>query len=84
MSDKILKFSASWCQPCKMLAKTLEGEDLGVPVEEVDIDENQQLAVQYAIRGVPTMVYTRDGTEVSRVSGMMMLNDVKKWIDAVK
>ena len=84
MTDKILKFQATWCQPCKMLSKTLEGEDLGVPVEEVDIDQNQELAIQYAIRGVPTMVFVRDGSEVSRVSGMMNLNDVKKWIDTVK
>lgn len=80
MSDKILKFAADWCGPCKMLSKTLEGEDLGVPVEEIDIDKNQELAVQYAIRGVPTMVYTRDGTEVSRVSGMMMIGAVREWI----
>ena len=80
MTDKILKFSASWCQPCKMLSKTIEGEDLGVVVEEVDIDNNRELAVQYAIRGVPTMVYTREGSEVSRVSGYMMLKDIQEWI----
>ena len=49
-------------------------------VEEVDIDENRDLAVQYAIRGVPTMVYTRDGSEVTRVSGYMMLKDIQEWI----
>lgn len=84
MSDKILKFSATWCGPCKMLSKVIEGEDLGVPIEEIDIDEKRDLAVQYGIRGVPTMVYTRDGSEVSRVSGMMMIKDVRDWVEKNK
>ena len=36
---KLLKFHATWCQPCKMLSKVMEGVDLGVPVENIDIDE---------------------------------------------
>ena len=80
MTDKILKFQASWCQPCKMLSKTIEGEDLGVVVEEVDIDADPDRARAFGIRGVPTMVYVRDEVEVSRVSGMMMLDAVKNWI----
>jgi thioredoxin 1 len=84
MSDKILKFSASWCGPCKMLTKTIEGQELGLPLEEVDIDENQSLAVQYGIRSVPTMVYIRDGSEVSRVSGMMVLGKIQEWIASNK
>ena len=47
MTDKILKFSATWCGPCKQLSMVLKGEDLGVPVEEVDIEANSNLAQQY-------------------------------------
>jgi thioredoxin 1 len=70
MSDKILKFSATWCQPCKMLTKQLEGEDFGVPLQEVDIDANESLAKEFGIRGVPTLVLVRDGQEVKRLSGV--------------
>ena len=80
MSDKILRFSASWCQPCKMLAKTLEGEDLGVPVEVVDIDDNSELAMQFGIRSVPTLVYIKDDKEVGRISGMQTIAVLKEWI----
>lgn len=80
MSDKILRFSASWCQPCKMLAKTLEGEDLGVPVEVVDIDENSELAMQFGIRGVPTLVYIKEDKEAGRISGMQTIAALKEWI----
>ena len=83
MSDKILKFSASWCGPCKALAMTLKDEDLGVPVEEVDIDAQSDLAVQYGIRSVPTLVYVRGGTEASRLGGAQTLTKVKEWVASV-
>ena len=71
---KALKFSASWCGPCKMLATVIAnaGDKITVPIENIDIDENQELAVQYGIRGVPTMVIVDDsGNEVTRKTGMM-------------
>ena len=78
---KILKFSASWCQPCKMLAKNLETAQLSVPVEEVDIDEMTDMSVEYKIRGVPTLVMLEDGKEVKRVSGVKSVDELKAWAD---
>jgi thioredoxin 1 len=72
---KALKFEASWCQPCKMLTKIMEdaSEQITVPVEKIDIDENMELAKQYGIRGVPTLVLVDDeGREIKRQSGVMM------------
>lgn len=71
---KVLKFAASWCQPCKMLSRVFEDakEQITVPVEEIDIDENMELAKQYGIRGVPTLVLVDDeGKEIKRQSGVM-------------
>lgn len=68
---KILKFAASWCQPCKMLSGMLESTDLGIPVEEIDIDDNMELSMKYGVRGVPTMVLLNDdGVEVRRLTGL--------------
>ena len=53
---KILKFSASWCQPCKMLAKNLETAQLTVPVEEVDIDLAHRPARNQPGQRVPAFV----------------------------
>ena len=78
---KILKFSASWCQPCKMLAKNLETAKLSVPVEEIDIDEKTDMSVEYKIRGVPTLVMLEDGKEVKRVSGIKSVDELKAWAD---
>jgi thioredoxin 1 len=72
---KALKFEASWCQPCKMLTKIMEdaADKITTTVEKVDIDENMELAKQYGIRGVPTMVLVDDeGKEIKRQSGVMM------------
>ena len=81
MSEKILKFSAEWCMPCKMLTKAISKEDLGIPIEEVDIDENRQLMSEYNVRSIPTLVYLKDGHEVSRIVGSKTIADIKKWID---
>lgn len=77
---KILKFAAEWCGPCKMLSKTLEGYT-GIEIQEIDIDKDQEVAIRYNIRGVPTLVLLDDnGAEVRRKSGMMMINDFEKFV----
>lgn len=80
MTDKVLKFGSKTCGPCKMLAMTLLNEDIGVPVESVDIDESPELAQEYAIRGVPTMVLIRNDQEVSRLVGNYSLSRIKDWV----
>lgn len=82
--DKVLKFQASWCGPCKALSMTLLNEDIGVPVEEVDVDSNREMAIQYGVRGVPTMVYVRDDQEVARFTGVKPLDEIRKWVDNYK
>ena len=84
MKMKVLRFtaSASWCQPCEMLAKTLEDVETQIPIEVIDIDENQELAMDYGIRGVPTLVMIDGDIEVKRFSGMKMKNELSEWLGA--
>ncbi len=79
---KVLRFTASWCQPCKMLEKTLEDVETQIPIEVIDIDENQGLAMDYGIRGVPTLVMLDGDIEVKRVSGVLMKNQLTEWLGA--
>ena len=79
MSKKVLKFSASWCQPCKMLAKNLETANIETPIEVVDIDENQELAQKYMVRSVPTLVMVEDDTEVKRNVGVISTKQLEEW-----
>lgn len=78
---KLIKFSASWCQPCKALAGNMKHVNFGdVVVEEVDIDDNFEEAQKYSIRGVPTLVLLEDGKEVKRKTGVMMANQIEEFI----
>lgn len=79
---QVLKFSASWCGPCQALSMTLKGmDDIQVPIKEIDIDEDLDLAAQYNIRSVPTLVMLEDDKEVKRVSGALPANKVKEFLN---
>ena len=78
---QLIKFSASWCQPCKSLAGNFKYVDLkDVELKEIDIDENMELAQQYGIRSVPTMVLLNDGQEIGRKTGVLMADQIESFI----
>jgi thioredoxin 1 len=78
---RLLKFSAEWCQPCKMLAKTLEGINLPYTISSIDIDDSPNLAADYKVRGVPTMVLVDDNDkEVGRLVGVKTKAQIEEFI----
>lgn len=76
---KILRFTASWCQPCKALAKNLEEAKLNIPIEVVDIDVDTDLASDYGIRSIPTLVLIDENIEVKRITGAKTIEQLKEW-----
>jgi thiol-disulfide isomerase/thioredoxin len=75
---KIYRFTASWCQPCKALSMNLEQANLDIPIEVIDIDVFEDMAVEYAIRSVPTLVL-KDGSIEKRLVGVHSPNQIKEW-----
>jgi len=78
---RILRFTASWCQPCKTLAANLERAELNLPIEVIDIDVNEDIANQYGIRSVPTLVMLDENIEVKRNVGVKTPKLLKEWAE---
>ena len=71
----LVDFFATWCGPCKMLSPILKEvkEQLGeqISIIKIDVDKNQQVASQYQVRGVPTMILFQKGKQLWRQSGVL-------------
>jgi thioredoxin-like negative regulator of GroEL len=77
---RIIRFTASWCGPCKSLAKNLEVADVQIPIEVVDIDVQSDTATDFGIRSVPTLVLMDGNTEVKRLVGSKTVNELQEWV----
>ena len=79
MSEKVYRFTASWCQPCKMQAKNLEDAKLDATIEVVDIDAYPDMVETYGIRSVPTLVRASD---YKKLIGVKTPAEIKDWFNS--
>ncbi|GAB7020938.1 thioredoxin [Halostagnicola bangensis] len=79
----LVDFFATWCGPCQMLEPVLENlasETDGV-IAKVDVDQHQQLAGSYGVRGVPTLALFADGEQVEQHTGALPADRLRELID---
>ena len=84
----LVDFYADWCGPCKMMNPIIEStkKELGegATILKVNIDNNSDVAIQYGIRSIPTLVLFKEGEVVWRQSGVpsknLIVESVKKFI----
>jgi thioredoxin 1 len=83
----LVDFWAEWCGPCKMIAPILDelAEEYNgrVKIAKVNIDEQQQLAAQYGIRAIPTLLMFHKGEVSEQIVGLKSKRDLKNSIDRV-
>jgi thioredoxin 1 len=80
-------FWAEWCGPCKMLTPVLEElskeNESKMNIFKVNVDENQQLAVKFGIRSIPTLLFFKGGEIQEQVVGLKSKSDLQASIDRI-
>ena len=80
----LLDFWATWCGPCQMIAPTIHEiseERSDIVVGKVNVDEEMQLAMQFGISSIPTLLLFKDGKLANQAVGLLPKASVLKFID---
>tara|TARA_Y100000389_G_C17125049_1_gene347385 strand:- start:13 stop:327 length:315 start_codon:yes stop_codon:yes gene_type:complete len=83
----ILDFYADWCGPCKMYTPILEefaNENDNITIGKVNVDSNQELALKYGIRSIPTTIVFKDGEKNgNNISGLVQKNKLEEIVNSL-
>lgn len=85
-SGKVLvDFYADWCGPCQALGPILEevaSTDIDAKIVKLNVDNAQEIAGQYRVMSIPTMILFKDGELVDQKVGLSSKEDLITWIES--
>jgi thioredoxin 1 len=80
----LVDFWAEWCGPCRMVSPILEklGEAMSneIKIVKLNVDENQEIALNYGIRSIPSLLIFREGKEIARTVGAATGQTYEKFV----
>ena len=79
----LLDFGAPWCAPCRMVVPVIEeiaGERPDIKVGKINVDEQPELASEFSIMSIPTLVVMKNGKIVQQVSGARPKNAILEML----
>ena len=83
----VVDFFATWCGPCKLIAPMLDqlaAEFEGTAkIVKLDVDQSKEVAVQYGVKSVPTLVFFKNGEVADKVVGAQPKSELKSKIAAM-
>ena len=81
----LVDFWAEWCGPCKMIAPALEelSDEFAdkVTIAKLNVDENQDIAARYGVRGIPTMLLFKGGQPIAQKVGAAPRSQIQQWLE---
>jgi thioredoxin 1 len=81
----LVDFWAEWCGPCKMVGPVLEqlskNMDGKVKLAKLNVDENQEIAMKYGIKSIPSLVLFNEGQEIGRTVGAAPKETYQRFIE---
>lgn len=82
----VVDFFATWCGPCRMLSPILESvsEDYEDKVKfvKLDVDEAPDIAKDYSVMSIPTLIIIKNGEEVAKTVGALGAEELEEWIES--
>ncbi len=83
----LVDFWAPWCGPCRIVSPALDKLSSEyankLKFAKINVDDNQEIAAQFDVRGIPCMIIFKDGREVDRIIGAYPEAELRKKIDLI-
>jgi len=83
----LVDFWAEWCGPCKVIGPILEEISVErkelIKIMKLNIDENQEIAQKYGVRGIPTLMFFNKGKLIDTRVGSLPKSSLDEWLDSL-